>query len=170
MSANEPLSFRTKTGTCQITPDQIILTRTGMRGQVAALIFGNSIQRVVVIYGVLALLAFIFTLIAIVERDPMGTILYGVLALVCVWSILDAQRKSASPVIDRKSIRRVRAHPPHVPVTRGYFTVEYEDKGQTRERSIILPGALEDGKGEFQRALDLLRRAGISVETGNGQA
>ncbi len=165
MSSNEPLSFRTKTGTCEITPEQIILTRQGVRGRVAALVFGSSMQRAAVIYSVLALLALVFTVVAVSERDAMGIILYGVLALVCVWSVFDARRKTASPVIERKSVRRVRAHKPVPPLTRGYLTVEFEEQGVVRERAIILPGVMEDGGAEFERALDVLRRAGVPVES-----
>ncbi len=164
MSENESLSFRTKTGTCEITPDQIILTRSGVRGQVARLIFGSSIQRAVMIYGVLALLALVFTVVAVVEGDMVGIILFGALALLCGLNAVDARRKSASPIIERKSIRRVQAHPPHAPVTRGYFNVEFEEQGVTRQRLIILPGSLEDGNAEFQRALEILRQAGLPVE------
>lgn len=37
----EPLSFRTKTGRCEITDDAICLVRTGFRGWLAELIYGN---------------------------------------------------------------------------------------------------------------------------------
>jgi hypothetical protein len=47
------LSFRTKTGTCTITADQIILLRAGGRGRLAQFLFGSSITRAIVLYGFL---------------------------------------------------------------------------------------------------------------------
>ena len=46
--------FRTKTGFCHILPDRILLTRDGVKGNVANATVGKSITGVLIIYGGIA--------------------------------------------------------------------------------------------------------------------
>ena len=47
--------FKTKTGFCHILPDKIVLTRDGVVGNMAKVMLGNNISRILIIYGLIAI-------------------------------------------------------------------------------------------------------------------
>lgn len=156
-----PFTFRTKTGVCTVTPDQIILTRSGVRGAAAEQVVGNSILRPLVLYSVLGGAALIGGLWSLARGPSFFGIFLLLVGILLLWNVVASRGNSASSVIPRAAIRAIEAHPPHPPMTRGYFNVFFTEDGQERTRIIMLPGSLADGQAEYERAESILRTSGL---------
>lgn len=161
MSQDTEFTFRTKTGACTITPDQIILTRGGARGAVAAAVYGNSIGRSLVLYSLLGGAALLSGLWSISRGSTFSGLIMALIGAFFLWSVYAGRNNSAAGVIPRAAIRRVEAHPPLSLLTRGYFDVFFTEDGKERRRIIALPGSLSDGENEYQRAKAVMRAAGL---------
>ena len=74
-----------------------------------------------------------------------------------VWGILKSLNNSASPIIDRKTIRQVRFIHGKDGLTRSRFEVFFVEKGKVKKRLILLPGPLSDGEAETEKAVALMR-------------
>jgi hypothetical protein len=48
-------TFKTKTGFCHVLPDKIVISRDGIVGNVAKRVVGNTISRILMVYGSLAM-------------------------------------------------------------------------------------------------------------------
>ena len=161
MSNEAKYTFRTKTGTCTITPEQIILTRESARGAAADLTVSTSIGRALLIYGLLGGSALIIGLWYLLGGNTRAGVVFGVIGALLLWNVVKSRNNSAAPIIDRSAIRAVEAHPPRPPATRGYFTVLFEEHGKVRKRMIILPGMMENGQAEYERAEAAIRASGL---------
>jgi len=162
MSELSENTFRTKTGICTITPDQIILSREGVRGKVAEAITGNSsIKRILMIYALIGICALAFGISLFLKNDLVTGSLCSLVGIFFLWGVIASRNNSALPIIERSTIREVRATPPHPPATRGYFTVLFTCKGKTRKRLIMLPGSMNNGQKEYERASSVLEQAGL---------
>jgi hypothetical protein len=154
-------SFRTKTGICIITPQQIILERQGIRGEVAKTVFGNSIYRALVVYIIIGMGALAFGIYLFYQGDNIFGAIYCIAGLLCLRNVFASRNNSAVPVIERSAIQLIEAHPPHAPFTRGYFSIWFMDNGQKRRRLVILAGSLSRGNEEYQKALLAIRETGL---------
>ena len=154
-------AFRTKTGTCTITPDQIVWSREGVRGAAAQQTFGNSIGRALLIYGLLGGGALVFGVWRLLRGDTFPGVVFSLIGVFFLWSIFRSRHCSAVPVINRSAIRAVEAHRPRPPLTRGYFVVLFEERGRARKRFIMLPGSWANGGEEYARAEAAMRASGL---------
>lgn len=164
MSQGVEHTFRTKTGACTITPDQIVLTRQGTRGAIAQSIFGDSIVHVRLIYGVIGLAWFAVGVWLLLEGHTVVGVFQCVFGIFFLWIITTTRNVSAAPTIDRKAIQTVIPHPPQPPAKRGYFVVWFNENGKVRKRLIILPGSKDNGQEEYKRAERRMRDAGLLRE------
>lgn len=154
-------SFRTKTGTCTITENQIILTREGLRGGLAKVMFGVSVDRVLIMYVLIGIILLVSAFMSFVGGSNGMGVFTSVVGVIFLWNAITARNNSASPVIERSTIQSVEAHLPRPPFTRGYFAVQFDDNGKLKKRLIILPGSMQGGSEEFNRAKDLLMQVGL---------
>lgn len=154
-------SFRTKTGTCVIHADRLVLERSGPRGALANALFGHSVLRGQIFYGVMVVLLAMLAVLDAIQGDAAQAGLFLVLAVFLVRGILKSRGLSATPVIVRAAITRIEARPPMAPVTRGHFIVHFTENGRALRRLLILPGVLDGGAAEYARAIDLLRQEGL---------
>jgi hypothetical protein len=159
---NEKLDrFRTKTGTCIISADRLVLQREGARGAAAEVLVGGSVGRVLVIYVIVAVVLGVLGVKGLLEGDvTMGGVLCG-FALYLTVGVLRSRGLSATPEIPLASIERIEACAPRPPLTRGYFVVHFRENGVPRKRLVMLPGSLSGGAQEFDRAQRVLERAGL---------
>lgn len=159
--AETELTFRTKTGTCTIAGDRILLERRGARGRVARALFGSSIRRARALYLLLAGgLAVAAVLAFRAESTGSGSFL-TVFAISLAGNVVMSRGLSASADISRADVLRVDAFPPRPPLTRGRFVVHFREDGKDRRRLILLPGSLSGGGAEYERAVALLRGEGL---------
>ena len=154
----EPV-FRTKTGFCHILPDRIVLTRDGVVGSAAQAV-SSSLPRLLAIYGLLALALFYMSYDSYRTGSAWQAGFLSLLGLSLAYGILTSLNNSATPVIERSRIRRVRFHPSRPGITRTYFAVFFADEnGRDKKRLIMLPGTLAGGKEETAKALQIMRAA-----------
>ena len=160
----EERSFRTKTGRCELHDDRLVLERSGARGALAGAIFGSSVIRARVFYGVLVVVLVLLAGIDLIQGEPGQAAIFLLLAVFLGRGILKTRGLSATPVVMRAAIKRIEGRPPVAPVTRGYFIVHFEENGQALRRVVLLPGVLDGGGAEYTRAVELFRREGLVVQ------
>jgi hypothetical protein len=154
-------TFRTKSGTCLITPDKILLTRKNVRGAISKYIFGNSIGRTLFIYGLLGLSALALGVWSFANGNYLEATILCLIGTLFLFDVVTSRNNSATPSIDRSAIHSIKAHLPHPPATRGYFTVMFEENGKLRKRLIMLPGIMENGREEYARAEAIMHASGL---------
>jgi len=154
-------TFRTKTGICTITDDQIAISRTGARGTLSNFLVGQSISRVLVVYGLLSLICFATSYMSIRSGDFVTGTFTCLVGLWMARAVYASRHNSAVPIIERSTIRKIEQHAPRPPATRGYFVVHFEEGGNLRKRMIMLPGSLEGGQAEYAHAISVLSEAGL---------
>jgi hypothetical protein len=154
-------TFRTKTGTCVITLDKILLTREKVRGAIVQRIMGNSICRVLLVYGLFGLSAVAIGVWSFTNGDSSEGTIPCLIGTFFRFNVITSRNNSATPVIDRSAIHSIKAHPPHPPATRGYFRVKFEEDGKICKRLIMLPGSMENGREEYARAEAIMHASGL---------
>ncbi|MEN8123036.1 MAG: phosphoribosylaminoimidazolesuccinocarboxamide synthase [Bacteroidota bacterium] len=150
-------TFKTKTGFCHILPDKIILTRDGIIGNVAKVTVGNNITRILLIYGGLAL-ALLYSAFDNFQRGQIfQPIFFGLIGLYLIYGIFTSLNNSATPIIERNKIKGIKLKKAIVGLTRSKFEVLFEDKnGKIKKRLIMLPGSLNDGQNETEKAVKIM--------------
>ena len=166
MNANAEHSFRTRAGTCTITPERIVLERHGFRRAISSLIYGNTINRAATLYGLITAVAFGLGAWAFAQGSYItGGLLYFI-GLCFFRYLIMCRNTSVATVIERSSIQSVEVHKPHPPFTRGYFTVWFLEKGKKQRRFIMLPGFMSNGSKEYPKALLAMQETGLLRKTG----
>lgn len=150
--------FKTKTGFCHILPDKIVLTRNGLRGDLAVVAAGSNIARLLITYTGLATVLFYVAYTAFRHGDTGEAIFFGALGAFLLLGVLRSLNNSATPVIERSSIQSVRFVRGFTGLTRSRFEVRFaNEKGQIKKRLIMLPGTVTGGREEAQKALIIMR-------------
>lgn len=160
MNEDGEYRFNTKTGTCVVTPEKIVLKREGITGAVANRVYGNSINRGLIIYGVIGGIALLIGILAIIGRNYLTGGFSCAVGVAFLGIVVASRNNSAANIIERSSVQSVVAHSPHPPFTRAYFTVHFLENGKKRKRLIGLPGSMSGGKEVFRRALSIMRETG----------
>jgi len=150
-------TFRTKTGFCHILSDRIVLTRDGIVGNVAKVTVGNSILRILIIYGALSIGLLYFAFDSYKNGQTVESIFLGLFGLFLIYGILRSVNNSATPVIERNRITEVKLKKAIVGLTRSRFEVIFEDdNGKLKKRIIMLPGSLTGGENETEKAVRIM--------------
>jgi hypothetical protein len=150
-------TFRTKTGFCHVTADKIILTREGVIGSVSNVTAGNNISRILIIYGLLSIGLIYFAYESYIKGDTAMTLFFGLFGLYLIYGIIKSRNSSATPIIERRDIRRVTYNAGTSGLTRPRFEIEFNDNGQVRKRLIMLPGTLGGGQSECEKAVQIMK-------------
>ncbi|TRW23260.1 phosphoribosylaminoimidazolesuccinocarboxamide synthase [Flavobacterium zepuense] len=154
--------FRTKTGYCHILPDKIVLTRDGVVGDLSKIAVGNSIVRILFIYGTLAAYFLYRAYNEFAVGQNVWAFLYLAMAVFLLFAVLRSKDNSGTPVIERSAIKEVVLKKAVKGVTRGYFEVYFSDKNnKLKKRLIMLPGSLTDGDNETEKAVRMMRKEGL---------
>ena len=149
--------YRTKTGYCHILPDKIVLTREGKIGEIANITVGNSVTRILIIYSIFSLALFYFSFSIFKTGQIFQSILFFLLGIYFSYGIFNSLNNSATPIIERRKIKSVKLKKGVSGLTRTRFEVFFEDtNGKLKKRLIILPGTLENGKEEEEKAVKIM--------------
>jgi hypothetical protein len=148
--------FRTKTGFCHITQDGIILTRDGVLGNVAKLTVGNNIARILIIYGVLSVGLLYFAYDNFSHGQFLPATFFGLFGLYLIYGTVTSMNNSATPIIERKDIKRVIFKKAIPGLTRSRFEVEFNENGKIKKRLILLPSSLTGGQDETTKAVQIM--------------
>ncbi|QKX07475.1 phosphoribosylaminoimidazolesuccinocarboxamide synthase [Aquimarina sp. TRL1] len=149
--------FKTKTGFCHILSDKIILTRDGIIGNVAKVTVGNTINRVLLIYGSLSLLLLYSAFKSYQDDQIVTPIFFGFIGLYLIYGIITSLNNSTTPIIERNKIKEVKLKKAIFGLTRSRFEVLFEDdNSKLKKRLIMLPGSMNDGQNETEKAIRIM--------------
>lgn len=149
--------FRTKTGFCHILSDKIVLTRDGMVGNLAKVTVGNSISRILLIYGLVTLGLIYFAFDNFKKQDHFMAVLLLLFAVYLIYGIIASLNNSATRMIDRKSIQQIKFKKGITGLTRARFEVIFtDDQGKSKKRLIMLPGSLTGGQTDTDIAYKIM--------------
>lgn len=155
-------TFKTKTGFCHILPDRIVLTRDGVVGNVSKIAVGNSMLRILVIYGLLSFGLFYFAFTGFQNGEIVQPIIFGLLFLYLIFVIVKSINNSATPIIVRDKIRRVEFKRGIKGLTRPRFEILFENEdGKIKKRLVMLPGSLNNNQDETEKALKIMIDEGL---------
>lgn len=154
---NNLKKFKTKNGFCHILSDKIVLTRDGFVGNVSEVVVGNKISRILTIYGILSLALFYLAYKGYTNDKVGGALFFGVIGVFLVYGIFKSFKNSATPVIYRDKIQGIIFKPGFPGATRSRFEVFFkDDKGKIKKRLIMLPGSMNEGDNETEKALKVM--------------
>jgi hypothetical protein len=153
-------SFRTKTGICVVSPERLVLTREGTTGKVGKFLFGKSVRRGLVIYGVIGTIALIFGIWQIIENNYASGVFLLLIGIYLYWNVIASWNNSSLNQIERSTVESIDIQPPKPPVTRGYFTINFRYNGKKQKRLIMLPGSVSGGNEEYKKALSIMKEMG----------
>jgi len=161
MADEAPRSFRTKTGTCTVEGGRLVVERQGVRGAAANAVVGVSARRVLVIYLATSAVLTYFGVQLWRQGRPLAGGLFCGCAVFLAVMVLRSRNLSAVPEIPLADIVKVVPHAPRRPLTRGYFEVQFKQGEAVKTRLVILPGTLDGGVEEYEKALKVLTEAGL---------
>lgn len=146
--------FRTKTGTCTLTDDRLLIERSGARGAFSAVV-------VLAIYTLFSLFLVGFGVWLLYRGSWAMGIANLLLAGLLTRGVLRGRGFSAAPEVPLAAIERIESHPPLPGIKRGHFVVHFQQDGAPCKRIIILPGILENGGEEFKKAAGKFAARGL---------
>lgn len=150
--------FKTKTGYCHILQDKIVITRDGIIGNVSKVIFGNGLARSIVIYAAIAIFMLYSAFKAYQESKVVTTFFYFGVAMLIFYKLKQSNNYSTTSIIERTKIKNVKFVDAKYGATRSRFEVLFEDpNGEIKTRLILLPGSLNDGENETNKALEIMK-------------
>lgn len=150
--------FKTKTGYCHIFPEKIVLSRDGVVGNLAEVVVGNSVTRVLITYSLFSCGLLYFAYTEYQENQLITASAFGLFALLLVFGILNSLNNSAAPVVFRSAIVSVKFKKAIPGLIRSHFVVRFVDElGRTKKRLIMLPGSMSGGSDETEKALKIMK-------------
>lgn len=154
--------FKTKTGFCHVLPDKIILTKDGDTASITHQPAGNNILPLLIAYLVVAAGFFYFAFRSYQQGEIVLPIVFGAIGLYVIFSTINSLNNSTTPVIYRKDIRSVMFKKAVPGISRSRFEVKFEnERGKIKTRLILLPGSVNDGENETQKALQIMKEEGL---------
>lgn len=154
--------FKTKTGYCHILSDKIVLTRSGTIGEISETVVRNGISRILIIYGIISFSLLCFAFIGFKNGDNSMSLFYILAAGYLVYGIAKSINNSTTPVIRRDKIKNVKFNSAKTGSARAYFEIKFEDKNsKLKNRLIMLPGSLNDGKNETEKAVSIMKEENL---------
>ncbi|WP_135827003.1 hypothetical protein [Halorussus ruber] len=160
-------TFRTKRGRCVLTDEEIRIEE-GLVSHARRYWEGNRLLLVVYLGVYAALLAASASILADGDSwDALAVAVGAVAVVLVVGRVLNRRRDvTGDDRIALLDVERVEAVEGDDWLTRPRLVVHYWRGGGVKHRHVMMPsGLLSYGGSEFERAKDLLRERGISVET-----
>ena len=150
--------FKTKTGYCHILADRIVLTRDGVAGNIAKVTVGTKISRILIIYSLISLFLFYYAFEYYTEGKIASMTFNIIFGLFLIYNILKSRNYSAAPIIKRDNIKEVKFMNAKFGATRSAFEIVFEEStGKLKKRLILLPGSLDNGALETEKALEIMK-------------
>ncbi|MEM9921593.1 MAG: phosphoribosylaminoimidazolesuccinocarboxamide synthase [Bacteroidota bacterium] len=158
----EEKKFKTKTGFCHVLPDKIVLTRDGIIGNTSKVVVGNSIGRILVLYGFITIWLFYSSFNAFKNGQNFSSALFAIGGCFAAYSIYRSRNNSAAAVIERKQIRKVVFNKGLAGLTRPRFEIIFEsEEGKVLKRLIMLPGSLSGEKSDIEKAVKVMQEENL---------
>ncbi|MCG1034995.1 phosphoribosylaminoimidazolesuccinocarboxamide synthase [Polaribacter sargassicola] len=150
--------FKTKTGFCHVLIDKIVISRDGIIGNVASVSVGNSITKILLIYAALSLFLLYSAFISFQKEEISSSVFFSVFGLYLIFGIFRSLNNSATSVIDKNKIKKIKFKKAILGLTCSRFIIYFEDEnGSIKRRLIMLPGLLKDGQNETEKAKKIMQ-------------
>jgi len=79
------------------------------------------------------------------------------IGLFLIYGIVASLNNSATPIIERNKINGIKLKKAVFRLTRSRFEILFEDdNGKIKKRLIMLPGAMQDGENETEKAIKIM--------------
>lgn len=160
-NTKDNFQFRTKTGLCRITEQEIVIERTGIKGSYANKIIGSNIFKILLIYITLGIFITIYGINLIISKEYTYGIFCTLFGVYLIITSLKSKNNSATPLIKRSAIVKVKSYKPIPLLIRGHFKIVFNENNVQKTRIIILPGSLNQGYTEFKKALSIMQESGV---------
>ncbi len=157
-------SFRTKTGHATVTREQIVIERTGPRGRAAGMLQGNSKGRTLLIYGILLAVLGWSGWNSWSHGSTVTAVLFWGYGAWIAYALTKARNFTMTPVLSRVATSHIEGIRGLKGATRDRIVVSLSESGREVRRFILMPGVLQNGAGELDRALALLSERGWPVD------
>jgi hypothetical protein len=93
------------------------------------------------------------------NNEQLSAVFFSAIALYLIYNVFKSINNSATPIIERNKIKEVKFYNGKVGLTRSRFEIKFEDEnGKLKNRLIMLPGSLNDGKKETENALEIMKK------------
>jgi len=159
-----PPNFRTKSGIAHVTAEAVTIERSGLRGATAKALQGNSTARTWLVYAVLcAALSYNGWRVWQTSTWPLAFVLWALVAWIVLF-MLNARNFTMTPVVPRETATRVQAVKGIWGLTRDRVIIHFSENGKPVRRYVLMPGVLQDGANELERAVVVLEEAGWPVD------
>lgn len=156
--------FRTKTGVAQVSHDALRVERVGARGAMAEKVQGSSTARTWLVYAIFCLLLGYWALQQWQRGSSVLALVAGAMLLWTVASLVRARNFSMAPVVMRSATKRVQAVKGLPGLTRDRVLIHFNEEGSPRCRYLLMPGVLQKGKNEIERAMAIFKDCGWPVD------
>ena len=121
-------TFRTKTGFCHVLPDRIVLTRDGIIGNVSKVVVGNTSSRILLIYGGLSIFLLYFAYDNYSKDKLFLSLMFVIIGMFLIIGIIKSLNNSATPIIERSKIQKIKFKKGITGLTRSRFEVLFLDE------------------------------------------
>jgi len=154
--------FKTKTGYCHILPDKIILSRTGIIGNLDDIKYKENSATVLSMYGVLAAGLLFTGYTNYLAGQNLTAIIFGGFGLMLINGIVRSINFSGTPLIQRADIQEVVYKKGVWGISGSRFEIMFNDeKGRLRKRLIMLSGILEKDDKNTAEAIKTMVDCGL---------
>jgi hypothetical protein len=160
MNSETEYTFRTKTGVCKLSAERLVLTREAKTGKVMRILYGRSIHRGLILYGVFGTIFLLLGVWQIIEEQYISGMLFVLIGIYLFWNVIASWNNSSLNQIERSTVQSVEIQPPKPPLTRGYFKINFTHNGKKRKRLVMMPGVMSGGDEEYQKALSMMKETG----------
>jgi hypothetical protein len=160
MNNETEYTFKTKTGICKLSPERIVLTREAKTGKVPQFLYGRSIHRGLILYGVFGTIFLLLGVWQIIEEQYISGTLFVLIGIYLFWNVIASWNNSSLNQIERSAVQSIDIQPPKPPLTRGYFTINFTHNGKKQKRLVMMPDAISGGEEEYQKALSMMKETG----------
>ncbi|MDI1232750.1 MAG: hypothetical protein PSX81_00555 [bacterium] len=154
--------FRMKKGFCHLLSDRIVFST---RATVAGITNDNAHSNLIrfrIVYLLLSLVYFYMSYSSYMDQKYFFTAFFAIFLLLNMTAIIQSWKYTAVNVIDKTSIVSIQFFRGINYLTRSRFNVTYTDeKGQVKQRLILMPGSLTGGAQATDKALELMIEEGL---------
>ncbi len=151
-------TFKTKTGFCHISTNEIQLTRDGVVGNFPKVVNGKKISTTLILYGALTLGLAYYGFKELQNGQIVSPIIYLLLCILFLYVIIDSLNNSATPIIQRDKIVNIQFKKGIPGLTRSRFDVFFKNENNKIQRRIIL---LHSNKKEVEKAMEIMKKEGL---------
>ncbi|MBL4752480.1 MAG: hypothetical protein JKY52_02600 [Flavobacteriales bacterium] len=154
--------FKTRTGYCHILPDMIILSKTGVIGNLDDIKYKENSATILILYGVLAAGLLFTGYTNYLAGQNITALIFGGFGLMLINGIIRSLNFSGTPLIPRADIKEVVYKKGVWGLSGSRFEILFtNEKGKTRKRLIMLSGPFKPDEENTAKAIQIMKNSGL---------